>query len=132
MNMAINMENQVLSIEQMKHLHKLGVDTSKASMYYAPLPNGTMELKVSQPNTRYRYPTFTLQDMLALMPKQIDDYTLNWYISDMILRYDRIDCCDRFEVLESLSYSFNDNATILDVAYDMLCKLAEVGYLNKK
>lgn len=131
------MENQVLSIEQMKHLKELGVDTSGASMawqrglatrnVWVLYVVGNMSLSLSDKER-----TFTLQDMLVLMPKQIDDYTLNWYISDMIFRYDRIDCRDRFEVLEDLSFSFNENVTILDVAYGMLCKLAEGGYLNNK
>lgn len=85
-------------------------------------------------NLTYRYveKTFTLQDMINLMPKHIGEYALNWYISDMTFRYDRIDCWDRFDVLEDLSFTFNDNVTILDVAYGMLCKLADGGYLNKK
>ena len=133
------MENQVLSIEQMNHLKELGVDTNGASMAWQAGALGKDRgewLLYAYGNCdlsrRYVEKTFTLHDMLSLMPKQIDDYTLNWYISDMILRYDRIDCCDRFEVLEDLSFSFNENVTILDVAYNMLCKLAEGGYLNKK
>ena len=50
----------------------------------------------------------------------------------MIFRYDKIDLFGKFEVLEDLSFYFNENATILNVAYGMLCKLAECGYLNNK
>lgn len=137
------MNEQVLSIEQMKHLKELGVDTSNASMKFISIhpscdydeddcqsfvPVG-VDFYAKMYNEGGK--TFTLQDMIDLMPPNIGDYTLNWYISDMIFRYDKIDCCDRFEVLEDLSFSFNVNVTILDVAYAMLCKLAESGYLNK-
>lgn len=142
--MDINMNQQVLSIEQMQHLIKLGVDTSSASMKFISIyPSCDYseddEVRFIPVDVRFqakRYneggKTFTLQDMINLMPKRIGDYTLNWYISDQTFRYDRIDCWDRFDVLEDLSFTFNDNVTILDVAYGMLCKLAEVGYLNKK
>lgn len=137
------MNEQVLSIEQMQHLVELGVDTSKASMawcktegdkgYHLLLPNSQ---KVFEYNLVVKYiPTFTLQDMINLMPKHIGEYTLIWYISDMIFRYERwidYDCYGRFDVLEDLSFTFNDNVTILGVACAMLCKLAEGGYLNKK
>lgn len=63
---------QVLSIEQMKHLQELGLDTSDASMHYQFLPtadsiiNGTDEVEkepslfVSQPNMKHEYPTYHL------------------------------------------------------------------------
>jgi hypothetical protein len=66
---------QVLSIEQMKHLHELGLDTSEASMHWQFLPtanaiiNGTDELEeepclfISQPNMKHEYPAYTLQDI---------------------------------------------------------------------
>ena len=56
---------QVLSVEQMKHLQELGLDTSDASMHWQHLPtadaiiNGTDEtekeptLFVSQPNMKH-------------------------------------------------------------------------------
>ncbi len=134
------MKNQVLSVEQMQHLINLGVDVSSASMAWGK-PDGEKEYHLLLPNLQETFeyglvikyiPAFTLQDMLALMPKQIDDYTLNWYISEMIFRYDKIDLFGKFEVLEDLSFYFNENATILNVAYGMLCKLAECGYLNNK
>ena len=138
------MNEQVLSVEQMQHLIKLGIDVSSASMKFISTHPSCdyseddeiefipvcVNFYAKQHNESGK--TFTLQDMLALMPKQIDDYTLNWYISEMIFRYDKIDLFGKFEVLEDLSFYFNENVTILNVAYGMLCKLAECGYLNNK
>ena len=92
------MNEQVLSVEQMQHLIKLGIDVSSASMkFISTRPSCDYSeddeiefIPVSVNFYAERYnehgKTFTLQDMLALMPKQIDDYTLNWYISEMIFR----------------------------------------------
>lgn len=138
------MDKQVLSIEQMQHLKEIGVDTSSASMKFISLYPSCYygeddKCRFVPVDVRFRAKiyneggkTFTLQDMINLMPKHIGEYTLNWYISDQTFRYDRMDCWDRFDVLKDLSFTFNDNVTILDVAYGMLCKLAEGGYLNKK
>lgn len=79
---------QVLSIEQMKHLQELGLDTSDASMHWQYLPtadaiiNGTDEIEekpclfVSQPNMKHEYPTYTLQDILDKLPESIQIYDL--------------------------------------------------------
>lgn len=135
--MAINMENQVLSIEQMKHLEELGVDTSNASMIWQrgsatrhewvlyAMGNASVSL-------RDKELTFTLQDMVNLMPKHIGDYTLNWYINDVVFGYNKYNDDSEFEHLDGLSYSFNEDETVLDVAYLVLCSLAMNGYLNKK
>lgn len=138
------MNEQVLSKKQMQHLKEIGVDISGASMkFISDYPscdyNDEDECRFVPVGVNFyakRYNeggrTFTLQDMINLMPKHIGEYTLNWYISDETLRYDRMDCWDRFDVLKDLSFIFDENETIMDVAYKMLCKLAEGGYLNKK
>lgn len=138
------MNEQVLSIEQMQYLKEIGVDISGASMKFISVypscdyddDNECRFVPVDVNFYAKRYNeggrTFTLQDMINLMPKRIGEYTLNWYISDETLRYDRMDCWDRFDVLKDLSFIFDDNETIMDVAYKMLCKLAEGGYLSKK
>ena len=74
---------QVLSIDQMKHLRELGLDTSDASMHWQFLPtvesffNGVLALEerptlfVSQPNMKHEYPAYTLQDILDKLPSYI-------------------------------------------------------------
>lgn len=68
------MEEQVLSVEQMRELIGLGVDTSKASIYW--VNNGEIYI----PCIKYEsfemdestIPTFTLQDILEnVLPKSI-------------------------------------------------------------
>lgn len=74
------MENQVLSIEQMQELIKLGIDTSKASMIW--------EYKGSDEDKNFYnldildydndfiakedIPTFTLQDILEMLPHTLE------------------------------------------------------------
>lgn len=74
------MKNQVLSIDQMKRLVKLGVDISKASMCWIKFPNESelLEYTVSV-HDEFCYemslldpiPTFTLQDIIELLPINI-------------------------------------------------------------
>lgn len=131
---------QALSIEQMKHLKGLGMDTSDASMHYQFLPtadsiiNGTDEIEkepclfVSQPNMEHEYPAYTLQDILGKLPLHINDFgTKNklhieptfagpWYISY------QIGICEPFV--------FKLSGNLLDAAYDMLCWCIENGYVK--
>lgn len=68
------MKNQVLSIEQMRHLQKLGVDTSKASMMYHFWVGKKyqncflLSVDIATPHDSENVPTFTLQNMLEMMP----------------------------------------------------------------
>lgn len=83
------MEKQVLSIEQMRELIELGIDTSKASMCYCDLESDEYHFgsNVIVPNnaTLSEYglcrenltPTFTLQDILEILPNWIDPYYYN-------------------------------------------------------
>ena len=67
------MNNQVLSIEQMRELKELGIDTSKVSMCW--FIGVTPDLLPIYSPTEYvenKYiPTFTLQDILEILPKSI-------------------------------------------------------------
>ena len=80
------MDKQVLSIEQMQELEKLGIDTTKASMcwntYDSFLIANNSDLK-----NAFNYsdddwvPTFTLQDILEMLPKMIHNEFLELIIS---------------------------------------------------
>lgn len=64
------MEEQVLSIKQMKELEELGIDTSNASMFwhnYNTYSNPKWEVCCT-PDVR-DIPTFTLQDILIMLSK---------------------------------------------------------------
>ena len=85
------MENQVLSIDQMQRLKELGVDTSKANIYWARRSHGSGINDSSKGNwflslqkefmgvgfTAYEVvPTFTLQDIINILPDSIDNNVL--------------------------------------------------------
>lgn len=70
-------KNQVLSIPQMQELIDLGIDTSKASMMW--FDAGESGLVIGWKNCSFEpsegdIPTFTLQDILEMLPKTIEAY----------------------------------------------------------
>ena len=78
----MKIEEQVLSMEQMKYLQELGVDTSDASMawYMSPKTNQwkikaknnfSHELLLRLSPERY-IPTYTIGDLIKKLPKSID------------------------------------------------------------
>lgn len=134
------MSKKVLDIEQMQHLKELGVDTSMASMQYVSNGNdiifcvpkeGGYEIKGGD-NGYIICSTFTLQDILDLLPKEIRDkyydkfvlkieyginhkaYYIGYYYYDVVL---------------------NDNClfsreNLIDAAYEMLCWCIENGHIK--
>lgn len=135
------MENQVLSIERMQHLKELGVDTSKASMCWIIDCNYANHLKI---HDLFAYnttdekviPTFTLQDILDLLPKSI---VTNDFHRDMVRLV--IDWGDKaigytysYETMGELSYyevfdfAYGD---LIDAAYFLLCWCIENGHIEK-
>lgn len=133
------MSKQLLSIDQMKHLRELGLDTSNASMQYIENNNGT---QMCIPTEIARYikdlekgyiicDAFTLQDILDILPKCIEDkYGYEYgieilYISD----------CKKWEF--GYSEAIDDDIiirqdNIIDAAYEALCLCIEKGYINTK
>ena len=64
----MKIEEQVLSIEQMKHLQELGVDTSDASMCWAGndvVPNNGAAFDLGYDGI----PTYTIGDLIEKLPK---------------------------------------------------------------
>lgn len=133
------MKKQVLSIEQMKHLHELGLDTSQAGMEYIEDNNGKILciFKENERNIKDIEEGFvicealTLQDIVDLLPKDIlkGNGTLNYaslyidYESNRIA-YGNTDR-DGFEIYYEVPIYEN----IIDAAYDMLCWCIENGYI---
>ena len=131
------MKNQVLSVEQMKHLQELGVDTSKASCayyaFYESEPN-YYELRIRDsaleidPQTIPFIPTFTLQDMLEMLPDGIEDGgyvffpTFKRTLTNWMGGY-----CNFTYGMEIGVFLLPD---LLTCAYETLCWLAENGYLK--
>lgn len=129
---------QVLSIDQMKHLRELGLDTSDASMHWQLLPtadsiiNGTDEtekeptLFVSQPNMKHEYPTYTLQDILDKIPSFIGNNTLT------LQRHGDKWMCLYIEPYTRHNLHMEIKEECIEAAYEMLCWCTENGYIKKE
>lgn len=121
---------QVLSIEQMKHLQELGLDTSDASM--------CVEWRESDENKKvvvsldadtyydYYYETYTLQDILDKLPESIQIYDL--YIFKKVglwwLKY--------VDVTNNGTVRLEKMPRLIDAAYYMLCWCIQKGYVKTK
>lgn len=139
------MANEVLSRKDMLYLQKLGFDCSKASMKFVsryPSCDYIEEcddfVPVSTSFNAKRYNeggyTFTLQDILALLPKVIDidgiEYSIritngNPYNEDSWeIAYQR---CFDSDALEYYSFT---TGNLLDAAYKILCWIIKIHCFN--
>lgn len=136
------MSKQVLSIEQMQHLEELGVDTSKANFYWHrtkslnnyndwdewKLHYGVLRLARGFTTINCQYVrTFTLQDILDLLPATVDDdYRL--YIDKGLVLWTvwYVDA-----VSEEIYEDFRER-DLIDAAYEMLCWCIVNGYVDTK
>lgn len=133
---------QVLSVEQMKHLQELGLDTSDASMHWQYLTtadaiiNGTDEIEeepclfVSQPNMKHEYPAYTLQDILDKLPQYIHPFASKRMKFTWVLEKDTIAYRNVEYFYDCFKYFTGDSS--INIAYDMLCWCIEKGYVKTK
>lgn len=123
----MKIEEQVLNIEQMKHLQELDVDTSDASMCWVAGEDtftGEEEWNLCIPNhflLPYNIPTYTTGDLIEKLPKTIEIYHLmidwnlmqieytNWSWQESVFR----EC-----------FTLNDKP-LINTLYDCLCWVAE-------
>ena len=132
------MSKQVLDIEQVKHLHELGLDTSKASMQYVANNN---DIIFVVPKERGYHITdvedgyivcdaLTLQDILDILPKDISREGCTWSASLYIdyennrIAYGNTDR-DGFEIY----YEIMIEKDLIDAAYEMLCWVLTNKYI---
>ena len=135
------MKNQVLSIEQMRKLKELGVDTSKASMYFLYMPtaesimSGVYEVDdepdvfVSQNGMNHEHPTFTLQDIIELLTDDVQKAIVfinneKYFVKCYEIKYDE-------ENVFKIIY-FDNIKQLLNACCEMLIWVAENGYLKTK
>lgn len=129
------MSKQVLSIEQMQHLKELGVDTSKASAKeyiisetesYCGYSRSIVVIDGYIENYIEENIIFTLQDILDLLPVEIEKENRNYQLE--IYRNPQ-----RYYVsyywLDNLLISLNE-VEFIDAAYEMLCWVIDNGYLK--
>lgn len=126
---------QVLSIEQMKHLQELGLDTSDASMCWCRAishKSVTWELEIYEyvinqkldSNFWETTPTYTLQDIMQKLPPFINICMLHIYPAADLWYFVYMDSYTR--TILSTKYS----PDIMNAAYQMLCWVIENGHLE--
>lgn len=136
------MKNQVLSIDQMKHLAELGVDISKASMCWIKYPNESeiLEYAISV-HDEFCYemslldpiPAFTLQDIIELLPIGIyDKGTLRIVKSLNINRYnkDNSDKSPLYQGYYGINAVVSEYETAIDAAYNTLIWVIENNHFR--
>ena len=124
------MEDQVLSIKQMQRLIELGVDVSKASMCYVFFESDGSKYAdiVVHDESCYEMacmnpmPTFTLQDMINIMPNSIEFDGVEYYL-----------CIDKngteyIDLEEDPIYWYNGNSILINT-YSVLVWLAKNKYI---
>ena len=128
----MKIEEQVLGIEQMKHLQELGVDTSDASMaYYNTSKDNQSDkwilgiankevatLMLSNGITKME-PTYTIGDLIEKLPK-------HFYIKEAQISMVAINGSGAFEVwYDKVPKSCKSDGTIKNALYKLLCWVAE-------
>ena len=119
----MKIEEQVLSIEQMKHLQELGVDTSDASMcWVAGEDADEVEWNLIIPNNfllPYNIPTYTIGDLIEKLPK-------HFYIKEAQISMVAINGSGAFQVwYDKVPKSCKSDGTIKNALYKLLCWVAE-------
>lgn len=139
------MSKQQLDISQMQHLQELGFDTSKASMWWCriirPACPPTKKEKVMVDwflslrkeimhtglDVVETIPTFTLQDVLDLLPREIIDDDKTFDLNVIFPNG------DLWEISYTFCGEYKDffmNHSLIDAAYEMLCWCIEQGYID--
>ena len=124
---------QVLSVGQIKHLQKIGIELRNTSMllWYPQIldgiPNSVWDLSVwseslfSEDNV---YPAYTLQDILDKLP---------CFIGNQVLTIQKL--ADSYTCLYMEPYSrsiikITESKELIDATYEMLCWCIENGYVK--
>ena len=117
----MKIEEQVLSIEQMKHLQELGVDTSDASMcWVAGEDADEVEWNLIIPNNfllPYNIPTYTIGDLIEKLPNCNSDYEFQVTIRNHFTE----SICKQNKVMEDYITSHNP----INALYRTLCIVAQ-------
>lgn len=117
----MKIEEQVLSIEQMKHLQELGVDTSNASMCWAGndvVPNNGAAFDLGYDGI----PTYTIGDLAEKLPKQIGYYTLSVCWRNECVKYDNWISEEVTDYIGDFNFEYRP---LIEALYDCLCWVAE-------
>lgn len=131
---------QVLSIEQMKHLQELGLDTSNATLTWILYPASirgdvipTLKMwrweQIKDEQKKVCVPAFTLQDILDKLPHYLKSMISEKILYAWVLERDTIAYRNVEDVNDCLKlFIYN---TLIDAAYEMLCWCIENGYIKE-
>ena len=128
----MKIQEQVLSIEQMKHLQELGVDTSDASMvwnccdnkWYLLINNELTQgiVRVMKGTVSCFVPTYTIGDLIEKLPKSDNSGDLLIEFRNSELGYGVWDWGELYGI--NAQQKFNDKS-LKEALYDLLCWVAE-------
>lgn len=138
------MTKQVLSIEQMLHLQKLGITPQETLLYWARevatgpraanhygqwiLVKGKGCATIGLTHWEY-VPAFTLQDVLDLLPKQIGiEYIYDLYMSPESISYVQFVGGEINDIL----YEIPINGNLIDAACEMLLWCIGKGIISTR
>ena len=128
---------QILSVEQMKHLQELGLDTSDGSMcwcYALSYKNAKWELEIYEDVINQKrdsafweiIPTYTLQDILDKLPCFIGTHVLT------LQKLANSGTCLYMEPYSRSILNLTESKELINSAYEMLCWCIENGYVEKE
>lgn len=130
---------QILSVEQTKHLQELGLDMNDASIYWARVSHGSRIYDKSKGKwfmslqkefqtcgfTSYEtLPAYTLQDILNKLPESIQIYNLYIFKQVDLWYFEYID------VIEDEIFHSERMPRMIDAAYYMLCWCIQKGFVK--
>lgn len=125
---------QVLSIEQMKHLQELGLDTSDASMCVEWRESDESKKVVTSldADTYYDYyhESYTLRDILDKLPHYLNPFPSKQILFAWMIERDTISYRNVEDIDDCLKHFTDD--LLIDAAYEMLCWCIEKGYVGKE
>ena len=119
----MEIKEQVLSREQMKHLQELGVDTSDASMcWVAGEDADEVEWNLIIPNNfllPYNIPTYTIGDLIERLPK-------HFYMEESPINMCAINGSRAFQAgYIKVPKVYKRDGNIKNTLYKLLCWVAE-------
>ena len=119
----MDIKEQVLSREQMKHLQELGVDTSDASMcWVAGEDADEVEWNLIIPNNfllPYNIPTYTIGDLIEKLPK-------HFYMEESPINMCAINGSRAFQAgYIKVPKVYKRDGNIKNTLYKLLCWVAE-------
>lgn len=131
------MRNQVLSVEQMLNLKRLGIDISSAGMCWcSPTGNEKWELEIHEDVINQKRnsafweitPTYTLQDILDKLPHYLNPFPSKQILFAWMIEKDAIAYRNVEDIDDCLKHFTDD--LLIDAAYEVLCWCIENGYIK--